>query len=86
MSDWHFFHCTAWRYKFQSVVWLYGFSDATLPLRVLIGPPLRARTSFKVQPSAILQKNRRETQNSKLNHWLKTVIDSNWLVEREVGH
>lgn len=36
-------------------MWVYSSLISSLPLLVLIGPPLIAKTSFKVQPSAMLQ-------------------------------
>lgn len=50
-----FFHYMMYCYKCPAIVWVYSSSVSSLPLLVLIGPPLRAKTSFNVQPSAMLQ-------------------------------
>lgn len=45
-----------------NIVLFFVFS---LPLLVLIGPPLIAKTSFKVQPSAMLQTQTQQNMHNK---------------------
>lgn len=47
-----------------------------VPLLVLIGPPLIAKTSFNVQPSAMLQKQSDDQNRSRSEHYCNPFTSS----------